>query len=355
MADSYWERLRRVLKESFVLEEEPLKLIGTSDLLLAQSTATSLAWALWNGPAYLLMRIRELSNLDSQFDYSDSEVVGELVGFAFDLGQLVEPVGLGHIAKSLSELASVRLRPARIGIEKGASATDALASLTLRLADRMQSCYGQSRLLDLIQKVLPESLDPDGSMISEVLKEAVRARWLEAAGKEHQGFKEVGRWRLRDLEKGEVEQWTTFFDRLRLHTDLLLDYHWQDLFSIIEPMRVILRGYRIGSVVAELDLEFGCAARARKAADIPLTATRPSIEGSETVEVSREWQALAFLKEHPNWSCNRIAEAIGVSRTTLYTWPNFVAARRALRAGKSRLPRGWKNPDGDVEAWDNDS
>ena len=63
--------------------------------------------------------------------------------------------------------------------------------------------------------------------------------------------------------------------------------------------------------------------------------------------------ALGMLLKHPDWPDTKIATAIGVSRTTLYDWPNFKKAKEALKQGKNNLPKGSKNGEtGDMEAWD---
>jgi len=65
--------------------------------------------------------------------------------------------------------------------------------------------------------------------------------------------------------------------------------------------------------------------------------------------------ALAMLVEHPDWPDKKIAEAVGVNRTTLYNWPNFKKAKEALKQGKKKFPKGSKNGEtGDMEAWEDD-
>jgi len=48
--------------------------------------------------------------------------------------------------------------------------------------------------------------------------------------------------------------------------------------------------------------------------------------------LSGEARALAALTDHADWTDTKIAEAAGVNRTTLYTYPRFVQARALLRA-----------------------
>lgn len=71
--------------------------------------------------------------------------------------------------------------------------------------------------------------------------------------------------------------------------------------------------------------------------------------------MSKEARSIAILLHHPDWSDQQIADAAGCSRTSLYRWKKFVAARALLEQGKNRLPKGRKDAEsGTVEAWDND-
>lgn len=81
---------------------------------------------------------------------------------------------------------------------------------------------------------------------------------------------------------------------------------------------------------------------------------RDELERNEN-KFSGETLALAMLVEHPEWTDKKIAEAVGVNRTTLYDWPNFKKAKEALKQGKKKFPRGSKNSKtGDMEAWQAD-
>jgi hypothetical protein len=62
-------------------------------------------------------------------------------------------------------------------------------------------------------------------------------------------------------------------------------------------------------------------------------------------------KAMALLARHPEWSDLRIAHEAGVSRTSLYRWPEFVKAKEILAEGKSSRPRGRKI-NGRIECWD---
>lgn len=76
----------------------------------------------------------------------------------------------------------------------------------------------------------------------------------------------------------------------------------------------------------------------------PATA-RPS-----TNSLSGEAKALALLVEHPDWTDKQIADAVPCSRTSLYRWDRYRAARKAT--GGEIPPSGEKSADGSVEAWD---
>jgi len=50
-----------------------------------------------------------------------------------------------------------------------------------------------------------------------------------------------------------------------------------------------------------------------------------------------------------------MAEAVGVDRTSLYRFKRYQAAREALQGGKADIPRGSKDKNGNLEAWDSDT
>jgi hypothetical protein len=70
--------------------------------------------------------------------------------------------------------------------------------------------------------------------------------------------------------------------------------------------------------------------------------------------LSKEALALAALKDHPEWTDSQIAKAAGCKRTSLYDMPAFVKAKAMLKVGKKDLPKGRKDKDGRVEAWEKD-
>lgn len=95
-------------------------------------------------------------------------------------------------------------------------------------------------------------------------------------------------------------------------------------------------------LIAKLDQE--CAILKASA-----VASEDSRHGEETaVDLRGQDKACALLLAYPHWPDKRIADAVGCSRTTLYRWPRFQAARAAQRG---QLPRGSKTKDGHLEAW----
>jgi hypothetical protein len=75
-------------------------------------------------------------------------------------------------------------------------------------------------------------------------------------------------------------------------------------------------------------------------------------EGSLTKELFpfKKELAVGMRLLHPDWTEQRIAKAVGVSRQTLYRWPAYDAARKAVIRLRS-LPTGSKDRDGNMEAW----
>lgn len=93
---------------------------------------------------------------------------------------------------------------------------------------------------------------------------------------------------------------------------------------------------RILNADAAVDLELPSGA-------IP-TATQSPREDKEAL-------ALALLLKHPDWTDTRIASEVGVARTTVYDWPRFKAAKLALKSGKHDMPKGYREEDGNLEAY----
>ena len=75
-------------------------------------------------------------------------------------------------------------------------------------------------------------------------------------------------------------------------------------------------------------------------------------KSSESETLSGEAKAIALLVQYPEWTDTKIAETVPCSRTTLYTWPRFMAARKAKKQN-SRPPSGRKDREsGRIEAVD---
>jgi hypothetical protein len=92
-------------------------------------------------------------------------------------------------------------------------------------------------------------------------------------------------------------------------------------------------------------------------AGLPLStlARQQSAEQTErsTAAIDSEARAIGFLAAHPEWTDKKIADTVGVSRTTLYSpsWSRFQAARAALKSGKQEKPKGSRDADGNLEAY----
>lgn len=81
--------------------------------------------------------------------------------------------------------------------------------------------------------------------------------------------------------------------------------------------------------------------------------TQTKANDSSVNAMDGEARALAVLVKHPDWSDTKIAKEAKVSRTTLYRYPRFRAARATARdGGKASLPKGYKEQDGSLEAYD---
>jgi len=78
--------------------------------------------------------------------------------------------------------------------------------------------------------------------------------------------------------------------------------------------------------------------------------TKPEGNGPELKPLER---ALALLVTHPEWKDTQIAKAVGVARQTLYTkaWKPYQDARAIMKAARADLPRGERDSEGRIEAW----
>jgi hypothetical protein len=63
-------------------------------------------------------------------------------------------------------------------------------------------------------------------------------------------------------------------------------------------------------------------------------------------------RALAALIANPGATMTHLAVAAGVNRTMLYRMPALKKARAALAAGRRDMPRGERDADGNLDAFD---
>lgn len=84
---------------------------------------------------------------------------------------------------------------------------------------------------------------------------------------------------------------------------------------------------------------------------------KPIIKRVAKPKLSKEAIALATLVDHPEWTNQQVANAVGCHVKTLSSkqWRKFKAARGTLAYGRANMPSGSKdNETGDVEAWNKD-
>jgi hypothetical protein len=67
----------------------------------------------------------------------------------------------------------------------------------------------------------------------------------------------------------------------------------------------------------------------------------------------RKALALGLRYLYPDLTDDEIAQAAGVSRRTLFRWDEYMTLKKAQRELYKR-PRGYKDRDGNLEAWDED-
>lgn len=351
---NYWNSLAQQTKETLQFQGDLFSTLGTADLSAAYWTARDLAWTLWNGPVYLLNRFRTMSRPDSSYDFSFQEALEDLLGFAIDLEGIIETGGIANLGIGLMEVASVRSRPAHIGPHVAGSASDALLILLTDVLNTLSGELGLSWFLGIVRKVVPSDLELDGSLLAVVINEALRANHLESKGRSYEWDPEYTFTR-REFPKEETEKWKGCCDIIRGIPNLREHRNRVDLLQIVACLRPRLKGFQISLSIAELDLEFSKAARLRIHDGQSLQGGRADQVKQVDVERDKQWEAIRCLRDHPDWSDTRIAEEIGVHRTTLYTWRDFRAAKAARNGEKNRLARGWKNQGGMMEAWDDDN
>jgi hypothetical protein len=77
-----------------------------------------------------------------------------------------------------------------------------------------------------------------------------------------------------------------------------------------------------------------------------------AVDQPEAQPVNKELFAIAYLAGNPNATQQEVADAVGVTRQTLYDWAQYQEARNRLRG--TRPPRGHRTDDGDLEAYDDE-
>jgi hypothetical protein len=95
----------------------------------------------------------------------------------------------------------------------------------------------------------------------------------------------------------------------------------------------------------------------RPAVSLPAAQTsEPPTDASSPAEprVDPVALAIALMKDHPEWSARKLAQAAGCSHTTLTRSPLFRTAK-ALAGAKQSRPQGWRLPDGRIEARGDDT
>ncbi len=102
-----------------------------------------------------------------------------------------------------------------------------------------------------------------------------------------------------------------------------------ELYLLLEQMREEYREFLIALDAIE---------RAGGETVLHPEAKGVSGDGDKT-ELTGEAKALALLVQHPEWNDTEIASHVPCSRTSLYRWPRYTAAREALRAGRKDRPR----------------
>ena len=122
-----------------------------------------------------------------------------------------------------------------------------------------------------------------------------------------------------------------------------------DAAANLRAIAVFLREWVVRETAAKLPTrtEGTPTAAAIGTASTTTPAPAPIMPG-----VGKETLALVALAQHPDWSDTTIAKAIGCSRTSIYRWEKYRQAREILAQGKSDLPSGSKDEDGNVDAWE---
>jgi hypothetical protein len=107
---------------------------------------------------------------------------------------------------------------------------------------------------------------------------------------------------------------------------------------------------RIEKALQEL---FDAVPDEEKMVPAPLSIPKKKKKGRKRLNLSKEAEAIAVLFDHPDWADQRIANELGVPRSTLAGWSSYKAARAAMRLGCQEFPQGRKSK-GNLEAFDED-
>jgi len=87
----------------------------------------------------------------------------------------------------------------------------------------------------------------------------------------------------------------------------------------------------------------------------PVERPAPAPAAGLKAAMSNKAKALAALIDHPDWTDEQIAQAVGCHVKSLYRWEDYVSARKLMRRGRGNMPRGSKDPETKaVDAWDDD-
>lgn len=85
---------------------------------------------------------------------------------------------------------------------------------------------------------------------------------------------------------------------------------------------------------------------------LPMSRLRRGVKTLPYFTEAKAKKVARFLKEHwPDMSIDEIADTVGLDRSTLYRDRPF-RLLIALQSGEIRLPRGSKDKDGNLEAYD---
>lgn len=130
---------------------------------------------------------------------------------------------------------------------------------------------------------------------------------------------------------------------------------FEDLLKPLTETRHLVRDFLLESSKARVEeaINFAYANLFCTEKNGDFNAAISEAEETQTENaLSAEAKALALLVGHPDWPNTKIAKSVGVSRTTLYNWPNFKKAKEVLKQGKNNLLKGSKNGEtGNIEAW----